>query len=371
MPETADRAKQYARIKRRFFLADLLLTTVLFSGLLLSGAASFARDIVIRIIPQGWPFQVAVYACFLGAVMTFFSFPLDFVRSFAIEHRFGLSTQTLPKWLLDYFKKITLGGVIGLALIEALSATFRISPSHWWMWAAVLSMGWAVFMTRVLPTWLIPIFYRQRPLPDEGLKNRLASLVASCGTRINGIYEINLSTTTRKSNACLCGIGKTRRVLISDTLLSSYPPEEIESVLAHEVGHHRLHHIGILLWGGTAQAAVGFFAVDRCSRLFFEPLGISGLTDLAALPLIGFGLFIANILLMPAINGLSRVLEAQADRFALQKTGNPQAFIGAMRRLAEQNLSEISPPKWVEWLLYDHPPIAKRIASAQASPTRS
>ena len=182
---------------------------------------------------------------------------------------------------------------------------------------------------------------------------------------MQGIFELNLSKTTRKANACLCGLGRTRRVLVSDTLLTAYPPEEVEVVLAHELGHHRLRHIGILILVSTAATGVGCFWVDRAIRRLISPLGLTGLDDLSVLPLTALGLFLAGLLLLPLTQGISRFLERQADRFALQQTGNPQAFIATMRRLAGQNLAEIDPPRWVEWLLYDHPSIRKRIALAE------
>ncbi len=358
-------ARVYARWKRGLFLLDIALTAALLGGLVASGLHQSVRLWVSARIPAIWPLQVAAYTTVLWLGMTAASFPLDWFGSFALEHRFNLSTQRLTEWLTDYAKHLALGSGLGLLLVEGLSLLLRSFPTTWWIWAAIFWMGWSAFLARILPTWLIPIFYKQRPLADENLRQRLASFVARCGARVEGVYEVNLSRTTRKANACLCGLGKTRRVLVSDTLLQTHPPEEVEVVLAHEVGHHQLHHIGILLGVGTAAAALSFFAVDGVSRLLFARTGVTGIADLAALPLLALGLFAANLVLMPATNGVSRLLEAQADRFALQQTQNPQAFIATMRRLADQNLSEIEPPPWVEWLLYDHPPIAKRIALAQ------
>jgi STE24 endopeptidase len=233
------------------------------------------------------------------------------------------------------------------------------------MWAAILWLAWSVLLTRVAPMWLIPIFYRQRPLADAELRRRLEALVARCRTRVQGIFEVNLSKTTRKANACLCGLGATRRVLVSDTLLSSHPPEEVEVVLAHEVGHHRLNHLWLLIVVSALQIGISCFLVDLAAPIGMARLSLTGLDDLAVLPLLGLGLLLANLALMPGVNAVSRWLEAQADRFALERTGNPQAFIATMHRLAERNLAEMVPPRWAEWLLYDHPPISQRIASAE------
>lgn len=364
MNKNETQAKAYGRWKRRLMLADLALTFFLLGLLLASGASRSYRSWILSRI-QGWPWATAAYAGSFGVGMAILSFPLDWFRGFKLEHRFGLSTQGFPQWLWGHAKQLLIGGVLGLVLVEGLSALLRWTPGTWWAWAALLWLGGSLFLSRVFPTWLIPLFYRQIPLKDPALQTRLESLLSRCRTRVRGIFEINLSRTTRKANACLCGLGKTRRVLISDTLLETHPPEEVEVVLAHEVGHHRLHHMGILAAAGTgATLSICFFA-DRWIRASLVSLSLTGLEDLAALPLLGLFFLAADLLWMPWINGLSRILEAQADRYALESTRNPRAFVAAMRRLGERNLAEVSPPAWVERLFYDHPPISKRIAMAE------
>lgn len=359
-----DAAPQYARLKRRLWLLDLFLTTALAAGLLVSHLSHALRDWVVgRFL--GWPLQVALYLGILGAFSALIFFPLDWYRSFQLEHRFELSGQRLSQWGVEHAKKLAVGGLLGLILIEGLYLLLHTFPKNWWAWAAVAWTGWSIGMTRLLPTLLIPIFYRQRPLQDEPLKERLQQFLERMRAGVHGIFEIDLSRTTRKANACLCGMGKTRRVLISDTLLSAYPTEEIEVVLAHEIGHHRMKHLWISIGISAAAALISCFAVDRivlAARTLFQ---LQGLTDLAALPLLALGFLWVNLLFMPMVNGFSRHLERQADRFALTQTGNPGAFIATLQRLAKQNLAEPAPPAWVEFLFYDHPPIAKRIALAQ------
>ena len=359
-------AKTYAGLRRRLWLLDLCLTVLLLGFLILGGAARSYRSWVITHIP-GWPLQVAAYVGSLGAGMGILSFPLDWFRNFRLEHHFNLSTQRFPQWLLEHMKQWLVGGILSLVVVEGLYALIRFSPKNWWTWAAFFWMIWSVLLTRIAPTWLIPIFYRQSPLKDTSLQQRLESLLDRCGTKVRGIFEVDLSRTTKKANACLCGLGKTRRVLISDTLLEQHPPEEVEVVLAHEVGHHRLHHMGILIVTSTVLTGFICFLLDRIVRSWLGPLSLTGLTDLAVLPLLGLLFMAASLLGMPWVNGLSRILEAQADRYALAQTHNPEAFAAAMRRLADLNLAEVSPPAWVEWLFYDHPSIGKRIAMAESA----
>jgi STE24 endopeptidase len=363
-PRPAADPALYAALKRRLWLADLGLTLGLFCILIFSGlAVRWGHWVETRAGP--WPLQVALYAGILWAAAALAGFPLDWVRGFRLEHRFGLSTQSFGSWLKDHSKGLALGGLMGLGIAEGLELLLRAAPAHWWLWVAAAWMAWGALLTQAAPTLLIPLFYKQQPLEQGPARERLEALLARCKTRVHGIFSVNLSRTTRKANACLCGLGGSRRVLLSDTLLSRYPVEEIEVVLAHELGHHRLRHIGIGISLSAAAAGLSCFGVDRLARGWLAGLGIAGLADLPALVVLGFGLFLAGLLLMPITQGISRRLERQADQFALDQTRNPAAFITAMRRLAEQKLAEQNPPLWAEWLLYDHPPISKRIKLAQ------
>ena len=355
----------YAALKRRLWLADLGLTAAVFCALIFGGlAVGWERWVETR-VGGPWPFQVALYAAALWVAATLAGFPLDWIRGFRLEHRFGLSTQRFGSWLKDHVKGLALGGLMGLGIVEGLSLLLRASPDRWWLWAAVAWTLWSALLTWVFPTLLIPLFYKQTPLEQGPVRRNLEALLDKCRTKVSGLFSLNLSRTTRKANACLCGLGGSRRVLLSDTLLSHYPVEEIETVLAHELGHHCLRHIGIGIALSAAAAGLSCFGVDRLARGWMAGLGISGPADLSALVVLGFGLFLAGLLLMPVTQGISRWLERQADQFALAQTRDPAAFIAAMRRLAEQNLAEENPPLWAEWLLYDHPPIAKRIRLAE------
>lgn len=364
-----NRSKEYARIRRWLWLADEAVSLGLLAGLLISGVAQQVGQWTLTQTPA-WPLQVALYAGFLGLVSSVVLFPLESFGGFFLERRFGLTTQTFGGWLVDHGKQLAVGGILGLAMIELLSFFLRARPENWWIWAGFGWMAGSVLLTRVAPVWIIPLFYKQKPMQDLQLKEQLDQLLERCAIPVRGIFEINLSRTTRKANACLCGMGRSRRVLLSDTLLDRYPPEEVQVVLAHEVGHHRGHHIRTLILASGIGIFFSSFLIHRTAGAVMAPLGLAGWSDLAVLPLIGLGFGLTGLVLMPVLNGLSRRLEAQADRFALEKTGNASAFIGAMRRLAEQNLAEIDPPRWVEWLFYDHPAIARRIAMAERVPNQ-
>lgn len=361
---TESSAVPYARAKRRLWLAETALSAGLLAGWIAS-PLSAGLGTWVRAQNLPWPAEVLLYTGTLWLLIAAAEFPLDFLRGFRLEHRFGLSKQSFPDWLKDYGKGLAVTAVLGTLLVLSLSALLRGAPRLWWAQAALVWTAGSVFLARVAPQWLIPLFYRQRPLSDPRLKRRLEAFLERSGAPVRNLFEIDFSRKTAKANACLCGLGKSRRVLLSDTLIDRYPPEEVEVVLAHELGHHRLRHMPLLIAAGAGAVFLGFFAADRAARIALAPLGIAGLSSLETLPVIGLALGIALFLLNPLLNALSRSLEAQADRFALDQTGNASAFASAMRRLGGQNLAEWNPPRWVEWLLYDHPPIAKRIAMAE------
>lgn len=361
--EREQQARLYARLRRILWLIECLLTAAFSLGILLSGIASNLEFWTVEQVANPW-LQVVVYVAILWMIFRVLIFPLEWFSSFWLEHRFQLSTQNFKQWLWEYTKQFLVGSILGLAVVLGLAALLNYQPSTWWAWAAVFWLFWSVILTQLAPTLLIPLFYKQKPLDQETVRQRLEQLLQQCGARVNGIFEINLSKTTKKANACLCGMGQTRRVLISDTMLESYPTEEIEVVLAHEVGHHQLHHLWISILVSAVATGLSCYGVDRWAQGLMERLGIFSLSSLAALPLIGLGLWVASLILMPVTNGLSRILETQADRYALERTQNKSAFITTMQRLAEQNLAEINPPRWVEWLFYDHPAIGRRIAMA-------
>jgi STE24 endopeptidase len=217
---------------------------------------------------------------------------------------------------------------------------------------------------------LLPLFYRVKPLDRAGLRARLVALADRAGVPVIGVFELGLGEKTKKANAALAGLGGTRRILVSDTMLSSYSDEEIEVVLAHELAHHVHGDI----WKGIAvETALLFVAAYVCARVLAAaagPLRLAGPADAAGVPLLILTAGIVSLLFMPAVHAMSRALERSADRFAIDLTRNPVAFVSAMRRLGAQNLAEDDPSRVVQWLFYSHPPIGERIAYAQRA-TRS
>jgi STE24 endopeptidase len=197
------------------------------------------------------------------------------------------------------------------------------------------------------------------------LSQRLLGLCQRTGIAALGVFRCDLGAETRKANAALAGIGKTRRVLLSDTLLADFPPDEIEGVLAHELAHHRYRHI----LKGLALASIGslfsFYLTDAAAARWIAWFELDGLADPAGMPFLVLWLSILNFASQPVQNGISRIFEWEADRFAVAFSASPKTFASALRRLGELNLADPSPPAWIEWFFYDHPAINRRIAAAE------
>jgi STE24 endopeptidase len=239
------------------------------------------------------------------------------------------------------------------------------------LWATA---GWllvTLVLGRLVPVLILPLFYKVTPVEDVSLLERLQRLVAGTGLSIKGVYRLHLSAETRKANAALAGMGRTRRVLLGDTLMDQFTPEEVEVVFAHEVGHHVHRHLPKMIAISVVLSAVGFWLVDVILRQIAEPLGYSAMNggapafkNPAALPLLMLVLTIFGLLLAPAQNALSRYFERQCDRYALDRTHNPSAYRSAFIKLARINKADADPHPLVVWLFDDHPPIRERLAMA-------
>jgi Zn-dependent protease with chaperone function len=287
--------------------------------------------------------------------------------AFRLEHRYYLSNQKLRSWIKDQVKVFLVGLVIATILVELVYFTIRMSPEYWWLIAWAVFMVLFVLFAQIAPVVLFPLFYKFKPLENESLKERLLRLSQRAGTRVRGVYEWKLSEKSRKANAALTGLGATRRIILADTLLENYSEDEIEAVLAHELGHHVHRHIvkgilvqaGITLLGFWAANAVLHYAIEV--RRMFESLA-----DFANFPLLMLVSTVLSFVLMPALNAYSRFNERQADRYSLTSIPTVEPFITSMNKLADQNLAERNPTRLVEWFFHSHPAIAKRIAMAEA-----
>jgi STE24 endopeptidase len=255
-------------------------------------------------------------------------------------------------------------------MVELVYGIIRVAPQRWWIIAWAVFTGLFLLMAQLAPVVLMPIFYKFEPLANNGLRDRLTRLGERAGTRVRGVYEWKLSEKSNKANAALTGLGSTRRIILSDTLLQHYSDDEIEAILAHELGHHVHKHILKSIFTQVAITFFGFWLINVVLRFVIAknwfPALDPRLYDFANLPLIVLVATILGFILMPALNAISRHHERQADRYAWENTPAIEPFLTSMQKLADQNLAEREPNKVIEALFHSHPSIGKRIAAAEA-----
>jgi len=293
--------------------------------------------------------------------------PLSYHGGFALPHRFGQSTQTLKDWIRDQVKGALVGAPLGLVLLELLYLALRSTGDLWWVWAAGGLLVFNVVLANLAPILIMPLFNKYVPLGEEhaDLVQRLTRLAEKARTRVQGVYKFDLSRRTKAANAALTGIGNTRRIILGDTMINEFTADEIETVLAHELGHHVHRDILWLIAAGCLVTMAGLYAASHAMKWAVTTFGFAGVSDPAALPALAAILGAFGLLTLPLENAFSRWREAMADSYALEATGKNAAFASALVRLANQNLSEVDPEKWVVWMFYSHPPLGERIAVAR------
>jgi STE24 endopeptidase len=366
-PETRD----YNRQRRWLELGDLVISFGFLIALLATGWTKTLSGLATRMGRDHYALDLFFYVMFLSVISKALGFGLDFY-GFRLEHRFNLSNQRLFSWLKDEIKGWLLGLVMATLLAEIVYALIRTSPQYWWIICWLIFMGLFVFFAQIAPVVLFPLFYKFSPLQNDELKARLMRLGERSGTRVRGVYEWKLSEKSKKANAALTGLGNTRRIIIAVTLLQNYSNDEIEAVLAHELGHHVHGHMLKMIAVQAVVTLAGFWAAHEVlywatyEQKMFPALNFQSLTDFSNLPLLALVASGLSLLLMPALNAYSRFTERQADLYCWKCVTDVTPYITAMEKLARQNLSESHPSRLVELLFHSHPPISKRIAAAEA-----
>jgi STE24 endopeptidase len=361
-----DKATRYHRLGRRAGILSTLWTGAILLTLLLTGASAGLRDWATSLIGANPTGVVALYVLMLSLAFDAVTLPFGFYRGFLLERRYGLSTETMGHWLKDHAKAVLVGVVFAELGAIFVYFTLRNWPASWWAIAGVGYSFVAIILVSVAPVVLLPLFFTFKPLEKASLRDRLTALASKAGTRIMGVYEWTLSDRTKKANAALTGMGNTRRILLSDTLLSDYSDDEIEVILAHELAHHVHRDIWTSVLYDMALTFTGFVAAHLALRRAVAFFGLQGMADPAGIPILLLTVGTIGLCVKPLLNAVSRSHERRADSYALSMTENPSAFITAMKRLGQQNLAEESPSKLVQAFFYTHPPIKERLRAAQS-----
>lgn len=364
-PERQKQAREYAAVRRRFMLLDLALGSGLLILWLVTGWSAYLREWITSWTGSPW-LAVAAYGGIFGGFFLLADLPLAYYTGYILPHRYGQSNQTLKGWITDLIKSTALAAVLGGLLLEVLYYLLRTAPDTWWIWTGAVVVLFSAVLANLAPVLIFPLFYDFEPLGEEHeeLERALLSLAEQAGTEVRGVYKFDISRRTKSANAGLTGLGSSQRIIVGDNMLEEFTDQEIETVLAHELGH-QVHHD--ILLGITFQSVLNFGGLYLASlvlRWAAAAFNFQGVADLAALPLFGLVMGAFGLVTMPLSNAYSRWRERMADRYALQATGKGEAYASALTRLANQNLAEVDPDRWVKWLLLSHPPLKDRIASA-------
>ncbi len=367
-PERQRKAKEYARINRRLWLADTAFGAVYALAWLFFGWSIALRQWLADYWSANPWLLVPAFVLIFGGIYFVLDLPLGYYSGFVLPHRFNQSTQSLRDWIVDQLKSLAIGAPLGLILLELLYLALRVAGDWWWLWAAAGLLLFNVLLSNLAPVLIMPLFNKFIPLGDEHqeLAERLLKLAERANTKVRGVFKFDMSRRTKSANAALTGIGNTRRIVLGDTLINEFSTDEIETVLAHEFGHQVHHDIPLLIAFGALSTTLGLFLASLALTWTIGRFGFAGPSDVAAFPALGLILGAYGLITMPLGNAVSRWREEMADSYALQATGKNEAFMSAFTRLANQNLGEVDPEKWVVFLFHSHPPLGERIAKARS-----
>lgn len=357
--------QSYSALKYTLEIADtayLVLLLFLFQGL---GLSKFLARGLSKAIVNHY-FVISAYIAIVYLTYYVLDFPLNFYQSFVLEHKFSLSQQKIKDWLQDQFKAGIISYIIALILVYALYYILKRFLRSWW-W--VISLFWIFFsliLAKLLPIVIIPLFFKYRKLSDPALRERILGLAEKMRVKILDVFEIDFSKKTLKANAAFVGIGRSRRVILADTLKDKYSYDEIEVILAHEFAHYKLRHLLKLILLNSFLTIVIFYFIYLTSDYVLRLFGLSSLFDIAALPIIFLYFIIFGLIMQPFSNYISRRLEKDADLLALKATNKKAAFVSMMDKLAGQNLADRAPHPLIKFFFFDHPSIDERIKMAKS-----
>ena len=362
--EKQRQAQRYEKEKRRLGLAGLVLSLVLLLAFYFSGLSAWLSRLEWN---STVIFTILTYLFVFQSIMTVVSLPLNFYRGYTHEHKWHFSNHTVKSWLWEQFKSFWVGFVIFSLLVGLLLWIMAVFPESWWLIAGLGMAFVGVILATIFPVVILPIFNKYTPIDNEELTGALEKILAKGGLKSSGFFKEDMSRQTKKENAFLAGLGKTRRVVLGDNLLEHMSVSEIVSIMAHEVGHFRHRHIWLNIFIGTAQQLIIFFLINALMIVLFPEFLSSTRTNLKLLPpflLLMGGL--SGLLFNPLNQALSRHFERRADLYALRNTADPKDFMTALAGLATRNLSNAYPEKWIKILFYSHPPIGERLQTAEA-----
>jgi len=287
--------------------------------------------------------------------------PINYYSGFFLEHKYNLSNQSLLKWMWENLKGSLVSLIIGVPIMLLFYFTMNQFGSLWWLPFAIIMFFVSVVLAQIFPVVILPLFHKITPFDNEELKNKIDNLAGDAGIKVENIYKFDMSKNTKKANAALTGLGKTKRIILGDTLIDNYSNEEIETVIAHELGHYKRKHIIKNMLIGTASSFLTLFLISYLYESSLQVFGFNSITQIAALPLLAVWSMLVGVVQSPIGNILSRKHEYEADEYAVKETGLPDQFVNTLEKMTDQNLGDREPHPFVEWFFYSHPSIKNRV----------
>jgi STE24 endopeptidase len=364
-PQQREEARRYGRISLRFTLADMAVDLAYLAVM----AFVFARP--LDALLAGFPalageqsmLRLLALVLIVVGIHIFVSLPLSFIDGYVVEHRFGLSNQTLWRWVRNWLLRNVFALALSALMLGGLFWIMWHTGPYWWLIAAAAFFVVSVVLGQLAPVVFLPLFYKVERLDNPELTERMRRLADGTGLTIEGVYRLGLSADTSKANAMLAGLGRTRRVLMGDTLLDKFSPDEIEVIFAHEIGHHVHRHIPKMIATGVVFSLLGFWLVDAVIR-WWAAVPSAAEAPVSSVPLVMFALTAFQLVLGPLQNIISRHYERQCDSYAIRRTNLCDAYRTAFLKLARLNKADMDPNPVEVFLLHSHPPIKERLAMA-------
>lgn len=356
-------AKKYEKIKLTVNITESVLSFIVLILFLWFGYSKWLELFAFGYTSNPY-IALVIFGLVLGIFSSIISFPIDYTFGYRLEHKFGLSNLTFWGWIAEKAKAALVGAIIG-APIAFLFYWLISSYELWWLYLACIVWVYSILLAQIAPVLIFPLFYKFTPIENEELKQKLMDLCNKAGFKVSGIYKFNMSKTTKKANAAFTGMGKTKRIILGDTLLETFTEKEIETVFAHELGHYKRGHIVKNIFISLFGTFIGLFIMSQIYIKLLPVFGFSHPWEIGALPLLAVIAVVYSFFTGPITSAISRKFEFEADRFAIDTTRDIASLESTMKKLADQNLANDEPNKLVEFWTYSHPSIKRRIEAAE------
>ena len=353
-------AKRYNNIKLIVGIGEGIASFILLLLFVWLGYSFLLESYLSNFISNSYLLFI-VFLLVIGFIGSVLSFPISYYTGFHIEHKYNLSNQTISKWIWENFKGLLVSLTIGIPILLLFYFSLNQFGDIWWLPFAIIMFFLSVVLSQIFPILIFPIFHKITPIEDETLKQKITKLASNANLKVENVYKFDMSKNTKKANAAFTGLGKTKRIILGDTLLDSFNAEEIETVIAHELGHFKKKHIVKNILIGTVSSFLTLFLIALLYQNSLGWFGFESITQVAAIPLLALWSMLIGLITTPFGNILSRKFEFEADEYAVIETKNPLAFKKTLEKLTEQNLGDKEPHPFVEWFFYSHPSIKNRI----------